>query len=65
MVFLELLPHGLDADEIVERSVVLRQCEWETACADALGKPDLWDWEMGHRHERNPIRVHINNGRVT
>jgi hypothetical protein len=64
-VLLGLPPHGLDADEVVERTVVLRQSEWETACADALGAPDVWCWQMGHQHAGNAIRVHINNDRTT
>ena len=46
MVLLGLLPHGLDSEEVVERTVVLSQQEWQDACGDALGEEEIWGWEL-------------------
>jgi hypothetical protein len=63
MVLLGLPPHGLDTEEVVERTVVLLQQEWQEACREALGHEEIWGWEMNHAHPGNSIRIHINNQR--
>jgi hypothetical protein len=63
MVLLGLPPHGLDTEEVVERTVVLLQQEWQDACRDALGEEEIWGWEMNHAHLGNSIRIHVNNQR--
>jgi hypothetical protein len=63
MVLLGLPPHGLDTEEVVERTVILVQQEWQDACRDALGEEEIWDWEMSHAHPGNSIPIHINNQR--
>jgi hypothetical protein len=62
-VLLGLPPHGLDDEEVVERTVVLLENEWETACGDALGESEVWGWEMNHAHPGNSVRIHVNNQR--
>jgi hypothetical protein len=63
MVLLGLPPHGLDTEEVVERTVVLVQQEWQDACRDGLGEDEIWGWEMSHAHPGNSIPIHINNQR--
>ena len=63
MVLLGLPPHGLDTEEVVERTVVLLQQEWQDACGDALGEEEIWGWEMNHAHPGNSISIHVNNQR--
>ncbi|MGD8473386.1 MAG: hypothetical protein PVH59_04630 [Anaerolineae bacterium] len=63
MVLLGLPPHGLDSEEVVERTVVLSQQEWQNACGDALGEEEIWGWEMNHTHPGNLVRIYINNQR--
>jgi hypothetical protein len=63
MVLLGLPPHGLDTDEVVERTVVLSEQEWQEACRQALGEEEIWGWEMNHAHPGNSIRIHVNNQR--
>jgi hypothetical protein len=63
MALLGLPPHGLDTEEVVERTVVLAEQEWKEACRQALGEEDIWGWEMNHAHPGNAIRIHVNNQR--
>lgn len=63
MVLLGLPPHGLETEEVVERTVVLLEQEWQDACRQALGEDEIWGWEMNHAHLGNLIRIHINNQR--
>jgi len=63
MVLLGLPPHGLDTEEVVERTVVLLQQEWQDACREALGEEEIWGWEMNHAHPGNSIHIHVNNQR--
>jgi hypothetical protein len=63
MVLLGLPPHGLDTEEVVERTVVLLQQEWQDACREALGEEEIWGWEMSHAHPGNSIPMHVNNQR--
>jgi hypothetical protein len=63
MVLLGLPPHGLDTEEVVERTVVLSEQEWQDACRQALGEEEIWGWEMNHAHPGNLIRIYINNQR--
>ena len=63
MVLLGLPPHGLDLEEVVERTVVLSQQEWQDPCREALGEKEIWGWEMNHAHPGNSIPVHVNNQR--
>jgi hypothetical protein len=63
MVLLGLPPHGLDTDEVVERTVVLSEQEWQEACRQAFGEEEIWGWEMNHAHPGNSIRIHVNNQR--
>ena len=63
MVLLGLPPHGLDTEEVVERTVVLLQQEWQDACRQALGEEEIWGWEMSHAHPGNSIPIYINNQR--
>jgi hypothetical protein len=63
MVLLGLPPHGLDTEEVVERTVVLSEQEWQDACRQALGEEEIWGWEMNHAHPGNLIRIHVNNQR--
>jgi hypothetical protein len=62
-VLLGLPPHGLDTEEVVERTVVLVENEWKTACGNALGEDEVWGWEMNHAHPGNSIPIHVNNQR--
>lgn len=63
MVLLGLPPHGLDTEEVTERTVVLLQHEWQDACRQALGEEEIWGWEMNHVHPGNSIPIHVNNQR--
>ena len=63
MVLLGLPPHGLDKEQVVERTVVLLQDEWQEACRDGLGEEEIWGWEMSHGHPGNSIRIYVNNQR--
>lgn len=63
MVLLRLPPHGLDPEEVVERTVVLSQQEWQDPCGEALGEEEIWGWEMNHAHPGNSIPIHTNNKR--
>jgi hypothetical protein len=63
MVLLGLPPHGLGTEEIVERTVVLPQQEWQDACRQALGEEEIWGWEMNHAHPGNSIPIYVNNQR--
>ena len=63
MALLGLPPHGLDTEEVVERTVVLSEQEWKEACRQALGEEEIWGWEMNHAHPGNSIRIHVNNQR--
>jgi hypothetical protein len=63
MALLGLPPHGLDTEEVVERTVVLSEQEWQEACRQALGEEEIWGWEMNHAHPGNSIRIYINNQR--
>jgi len=64
-ILLGLPPHGLDPDEVVQRTVVLNEDEWRSACGQALGVDEVWGWEMNHAHPENSIQFHINNDRDT
>lgn len=63
MALLGLPPHGLGTEEVVERTVVLPEEEWQDACREALGVEEIWGWEMNHAHPGNSIRIHVNNQR--
>lgn len=63
MALLGLPPHGLGTEEVVERTVVLPEKEWQDACREALGVEEIWGWEMNHAHPGNSIRIHVNNQR--
>jgi len=63
MVLLGLPPHGLDTEEVVERTVVLSEQEWQDACRRALEEEAIWGWEMNHAHPGNSILIHVNNQR--
>jgi hypothetical protein len=63
MVLLGLPPHGLAPEEVVERTVVLSEQEWQEACRAALGEEEVWGWEMNHAHPGNELRIHVNNQR--
>ena len=63
MVLLGLRSHGLDKEQVVERTVVLLQDEWQEACRDGLGEEEIWGWEMSHGHPGNSIRIYVNNQR--
>ena len=63
MVLLGLPPHGLGTEEVVERTVVLLEQEWQDACRQALGEEEIWGWEMNHVHPGNSIPIHVNNQR--
>ena len=63
LALLGLPPHGLDTGEVVERTVVLLEQEWQDACRQALGEEEIWGWEMNHAHPGNSIPVHVNNRR--
>ena len=63
MVLLGLPPHGLETEEVIERTVVLLQQEWQEACREALGEEEIWGWEMNHAHPGNSIPIHVNNRR--
>jgi hypothetical protein len=63
MALLGLPPHGLDTEEVVERTVVLSEQEWQEACRQALGEEEIWGWEMNHAHPGNSIRIYVNNQR--
>jgi hypothetical protein len=61
MTLLGIPPHDLDAQEIIRRTVVLHQEEWQRACADALGEDKVWGWRLPHAHRGNSIRIYLNN----
>lgn len=63
MALLGLPPHGLGIEEVVERTVVLSQQEWQEACREALGEEEIWGWEMSHAHPGHSIPIYINNQR--
>jgi hypothetical protein len=62
-ILLGLPPHGLENEEVVERTVVLSQQEWQDACREASHEEEIWGWEMSHAHPGNSIRIHVNNHR--
>lgn len=62
-VLLGLPRHGLDIEEVVERTVFLSQQEWQDACRLALGEEEIWGREMNHAHPGNSISIHVNNQR--
>jgi hypothetical protein len=69
LVLLGLPPHGLEAQdendleaqEVVERTVILREEEWEDACGEAFGEDEVQSWRMRHAHRGNSLRIYINN----
>jgi hypothetical protein len=61
MALLGLPAHDLDAGQVVERTVVLTQDEWQRACANALGEDEVWGWRLPHGHRGNAIRIYLNN----
>jgi hypothetical protein len=63
MAMLGLPAHGFEPSEVVERTVVLEQTEWQGACRSALGVDEIWGWQMSHAHPGNAIRIHVNNDR--
>ena len=63
MILLGLPPHGLDTEELIERTVILLQQEWQDACRNALGEEEIWGWEMNHAHPGNSIPIRVNNQR--
>lgn len=63
MVLLGLPPHGLKTEEVIDRTVVLSQDEWQEACREGLGEEEIWGWEMSHGHPGNSLRIYVNNER--
>jgi hypothetical protein len=63
MALLGLPAHSLDAGQVIERTVVLTQEEWQPACANALGEDEVWGWGLPHEHQGNAIRIYLNNQR--
>jgi len=61
MALLGLPAHGFEPEEVVERTVVLAQEEWQRACADALGVDKVEAWRLPHAHHSNSIRIYLNN----
>lgn len=62
-VFLGLPAHDLGREEVVERTVVLWQREWQDACREGLGENEIWGWEMNHAHPGNSLPIYVNNRR--
>lgn len=60
---LGLPPHGLDPEEVVERTVILREEEWKDACGQALGIDEVWGYEFSHAHHGNSMPIYVNNQR--
>lgn len=61
MIFLGLPPHGIETERVLERTVVLREDEWQSACAAALGIQEVNAWRIPHEHLGNAIRAYLNN----
>lgn len=64
-VLLGLPPYSqvecLGAEEVVGRTVVLKQETWRNACARALDEEEIWGWRMPHAHRGNSVRIYVNN----
>lgn len=61
MALLGLPAHRFEPEEVVERTVVLEQEEWQRACAEALGMEEVEGWRLPHAHRPNSVRIYLNN----